>query len=157
MLGSGISHRNLPVGAEARGTHGTHFRVWAPHHGQVAVSLEDERGASLAEVALEPEPGGYFSSLVDRATAGMLYRFRLGDGAERFPDPASRFQPFGPHGPSQIVDASAFSWNDASWTGVSIERQVLYEMHVGTFTEEGTWLSRDRTAAGARRSRHHHD
>ena len=107
----------------------------------MAVSLEDERGASLAEVALEPEPGGYFSSLVDRATAGMLYRFRLGDGAERFPDPASRFQPFGPHGPSQIVDASAFSWNDASWTGVSIERQVLYEMHVGTFTEEGTWLS----------------
>ena len=71
----------------------------------------------------------------------MLYRFRLGDAPERFPDPASRFQPFGPHGPSQIVDASAFSWNDASWTGVSIERQVLYEMHVGTFTEEGTWLS----------------
>src|SRR5687767_8159373 len=56
VLRSGISERRLPVGAEARGAHGTHFRVWAPHHGQVAVSLEDERGASLAEVPLQPEP-----------------------------------------------------------------------------------------------------
>jgi maltooligosyltrehalose trehalohydrolase len=135
-----LSHRRLPVGAEVRGAGGTHFRVWAPQHARVAVTFEDTSGAMLGEYPLQPETAGYFSSLVDLATAGMLYRYRLGDGADRFPDPASRFQPLGPHGPSQIVDPSAFSWNDASWTGVSIERQVLYEMHVGTFTEERTWL-----------------
>ena len=76
-----------------------------------------------------------------RGTPGTLYRYRFGDGAERFPDPASRFQPLGPHGPSQVVDPTAFAWTDAAWRGVALERQVLYEMHVGTFTEEGTWLA----------------
>jgi maltooligosyltrehalose trehalohydrolase len=78
---------------------------------------------------------------VEQAEAGTLYRYRLGAAADRFPDPASRFQPFGPHGPSRIVDPSRFDWRDAAWRGASIERQVLYEMHVGTFSEEGTWLA----------------
>ena len=131
--------RRFPVGAEVCGASGTLFRVWAPRHREVAVVLEDGRGAALAEFPLPAEPEGYFSALVGTATAGMLYRYRLGVMGDRFADPASRFQPFGPDGPSQIVDPAAFTWNDASWTGVSIERQVLYEMHVGTFTEEGTW------------------
>ena len=68
----------------------------------------------------------------------MLYRFRL-DGENSYPDPASRFQPEGPHGPSQIVDPAAFGWTDRDWCGIHIEGQVIYEMHVGTFTRQGTW------------------
>src|SRR4029077_3384930 len=56
-----------------------------------------------------------------------------------YPDPASRFQPDGPHGPSQVVDGFAFHWRDEKWKGVRIENQVIYELHVGTFTREGTW------------------
>src|SRR5262249_36992539 len=91
--------------------------------------------------SLEPEPGGYFSGFVAGLYDGTRYRFRLDDGAALFPDPASRFQPDGPHGPSQIVDPQAFAWNDRDWRGVSDEGQVLYEMHVGTFTLEGTWAA----------------
>ena len=57
----------------------------------------------------------------------------------RLPDPASRFQPDGPHGASAVVDPAAFSWTDSGWPGIKLEGQVLYEMHIGTFTKEGTW------------------
>jgi maltooligosyltrehalose trehalohydrolase len=89
---------------------------------------------------LESEQGGYFSGYVDNARAGDRYRFRLGDG-EVYPDPASRFQPEGPHGPSETVDPSGFRWTDPDWEGIPLERAVIYEMHVGTFTQEGTWAS----------------
>jgi maltooligosyltrehalose trehalohydrolase len=69
----------------------------------------------------------------------MLYRYRLDGGETLLPDPASRFQPHGPHGPSQIVDPAAFGWSDADWPGIHIDGQVIYEMHIGTFTREGTW------------------
>jgi maltooligosyltrehalose trehalohydrolase len=107
----------------------------------VTVVLEDASGAVLVERPLQSESEGYFSSVVDEASTGSLYRFRLGRTSDRFPDPASRFQPSGPSGPSQIVNPAAFSWTDHQWTGMSIERQVLYEMHVGTFTAPGTWTA----------------
>lgn len=88
---------------------------------------------------LQAEGNGYFSALIATASSGSLYRYRL-DGEAAFPDPASRFQPEGPHGPSRVVDPS-FAWTDAGWKGVSIEGQVIYEMHVGTFTREGTWAA----------------
>jgi maltooligosyltrehalose trehalohydrolase len=113
--------------------------VWAPAHRGVAVLLEDTSGLALLECPLQPETGGYFSAVVAEAVDGMLYRFRLGNSSEAVPDPASRFQPVGPNGPSQIVDPSVFAWTDHEWSGISIGRQVLYEMHVGTFTAEGTW------------------
>jgi maltooligosyltrehalose trehalohydrolase len=113
--------------------------VWAPAHPTVAVILEDTSGRALLERPLQPETGGYFSAVVDEAVDGMLYRFRPGSSSDSVPDPASRFQPGGPNGPSQIVDPSVFAWTDHDWSGLSIERQVLYEMHVGTFTAEGTW------------------
>ncbi len=72
------------------------------------------------------------------AREGDLYSFHV-DGNGPFPDPASRFQPRGPHGPSQLIDPSKFDWNDESWHGINREGQVIYEMHVGTFTPEGTW------------------
>jgi maltooligosyltrehalose trehalohydrolase len=113
--------------------------VWAPDHRDVHVVIEDDSGASLAEHALESEPGGYFSCTISTASAGTRYRYRLDEEPDCVPDPASRFQPSGPHGPSQIVDPCAFSWSDARWKGVGRSNQVLYEMHVGTFTAEGTW------------------
>jgi maltooligosyltrehalose trehalohydrolase len=87
----------------------------------------------------EDEADGYFSALVPEAAAGMCYGFRLDGGPGVLPDPASRFQPLGPTGPSQIVDPSTFRWSDSGWKGLTIHGQVLYEMHLGTFTSEGTW------------------
>src|SRR5687768_7302835 len=127
--------RRLPVGAEALPGGGAHFRVWAPRRARVEVVLEDEGGASFE---LAREEGGYFSAFVARAREGALYRFRL-DGDERlYPDPASRFQPRGPHGPSQVVNPARFRWTDDAWVGASLKGQVVYELHVGAFTPEGT-------------------
>jgi maltooligosyltrehalose trehalohydrolase len=132
-----MASRRLPVGAEFTPDEGTRFRVWAPKRRRVDVLLE-EAGRDPLVVALEAEAGGYFSGLSRDAAPGALYRFRL-DGADAFPDPASRFQPDGPHGPSMVVDPKRYRWSDADWKGRPIRGQVLYEMHVGTFTREGTW------------------
>ncbi len=123
--------RRLSIGAEVV-PEGVHFRVWAPRCRRVEVI--HDRGS----VELEREADGYFSGFAEDLCAGALYRYRL-DGGDAFPDPASRFQPDGPHGPSRVVDTLAFDWTDQSWKGVGREGQVLYEMHVGTFTREGTW------------------
>ena len=134
------STRRLPVGAEVTAA-GVHFRVWAPRHQRARVVMET--GRTIGEHPLEPESGGYFSGRVAGAGAGDLYRFRL-DEKDLLLDPASRFQPDGPHGPSQIVDPRAFSWSDTEWAGVGLRGQVLYELHVGTFTREGTWKAAER-------------
>jgi maltooligosyltrehalose trehalohydrolase len=87
---------------------------------------------------LSADEGGYFAGFA-AAPAGTRYRFRLDGETKLYPDPASRFHPEGPHGPSQIVDPAAFAWTDQNWRGVSLPGQVIYEMHLGTFTREGTW------------------
>ncbi len=125
--------RRLPIGAEVVGA-GVHFRVWAPRRRRVDVVVDGLRAP------LEPEPDGYFSGFVAGARKDARYKLRL-DGGDLYPDPASRFQPEGPHGPSQVVDPSGYRWTDGSWEGVPIEGQVIYEMHVGTFTPAGTWRS----------------
>jgi maltooligosyltrehalose trehalohydrolase len=132
-----MASRRLPIGAEFTPDEGTRFRVWAPKRRRVDVLLE-EAGRDPLVVALEAEAGGYFSGLVKEAAPGALYRFRL-DGADAFADPASRFQPDGPHGPSMVVDPKRYRWDDGGWKGRSIRGQVIYELHVGTFTREGTW------------------
>ncbi|EKO37856.1 MAG: malto-oligosyltrehalose trehalohydrolase [Solidesulfovibrio magneticus str. Maddingley MBC34] len=129
--------RRFPVGAEILPDGGVHFRLWAPRHSSVAVVLESGPGAPR-DIPMEPQADGYHAVLVPQACAGLRYRFRLG-GQDTFPDPVSRFQPDGPHGPSQVVDPAAFPWRDALWPGVGIEGQVIYEMHIGTFTQEGDW------------------
>jgi maltooligosyltrehalose trehalohydrolase len=126
--------RRLPIGAEAQQACGVHFRVWAPAGKGVWVEIEG--GPSLA---LSAEPGGYFSGLVAEAGVDARYRFRLEGQALALPDPASRFQPEGPHGASQVVDPARFAWSDAGWRGIPRERLVIYEMHIGTFTPAGTW------------------
>jgi maltooligosyltrehalose trehalohydrolase len=133
--------RRLPVGAEIQPTGGVHFRVWAPRRKQVDALWD----GGMRELA--PEGNGYFSAFFADARAGTLYRYRL-DKAQRYhPDPASRFQPEGPHGPSQVVDPGAFRWTDDAWRGVSLPGQVIYEMHIGTFTREGTWSAAARELA----------
>jgi maltooligosyltrehalose trehalohydrolase len=128
------NRRSVPVGAEVTDS-GVEFRVWAPIRKTVEVVFDDGRA-----VPLQSEGAGYFSGLVRSARAGFLYKYKL-DGSETCPDPATRFQPEGPHGWSVVVDASTFPWTDQKWHGVALPHQVIYEMHVGTFTEQGTWAS----------------
>ena len=125
------TRRRLPIGAELIDG-GTHFRVWAPKRQRVDVIIDE------TATELRAEAGGYFSGLLAKAEAGARYRFRL-DGGDSFPDPASRYQPVGPHGPSEVVDPTTFRWTDRDWRGISATRQVIYELHIGTFTSEGTF------------------
>ena len=141
----------LPVGAEVLLDGGVHFRVWASKRHRVEVVLEGGSESTFVSapivIALDPEGDGYFSKTVVEAEPGTLYRYRL-DGEEvLYADPASRFQPSGPHGPSEVIDGGAFEWHDPHWRGVPLEGQVLYEMHIGTFTPEGTWEAAARELA----------
>ncbi|MEO8800282.1 MAG: malto-oligosyltrehalose trehalohydrolase, partial [Polyangiaceae bacterium] len=128
--------RRFAQGAEVR-EDGTHFRVWAPSRSKVELLIE---GAEGRVVPLEKQDLGYFAVFVPNVGAGARYRFRL-DGRDSFPDPASRFQPDGPHGPSEVVDPGTYAWTDAAWKGAPLADQILYELHVGTFTDEGTWAA----------------
>ncbi|MBV8116061.1 MAG: malto-oligosyltrehalose trehalohydrolase [Silvibacterium sp.] len=118
--------------------HGTEFRVWAPVARQVDVVLT----ANGSRHPLSAENYGYFVGLVRNARAGDRYRFSL-DGGDAFPDPASRYQPEGPHGPSEIIDPHAYRWseNESRWSGVALPGQVFYELHIGTFTLKGTYAA----------------
>lgn len=127
--------RRLPMGAEALPGGGVHFRVWAPRRQRVEAVCETP---TVEIVELAPEGDGWFAGSATLAGPGTRYRFRL-DGQVVVADPASRFQPEGPHGPSEVVDPGSFVWNDAAWRGLEREGQVMYELHVGTFTREGTW------------------
>ncbi len=86
---------------------------------------------------MQPAERGYFRAIVDDVAPGALYRFRLNGETER-PDPASRYQPQGVHGPSQILD-DRYDWNVSNWSGLPLEKYVIYELHVGTFTPQGTF------------------
>ncbi|MBI2399531.1 MAG: malto-oligosyltrehalose trehalohydrolase [Deltaproteobacteria bacterium] len=122
----------LSIGAQVL-PGGVFFRVWAPGASRVEAAVEGKGIYSLA-----PEGRGYFSGFAAGIRAGDLYRYRL-DSGKSYSDPASRFQPEGPDGPSEVIDPGLFPWTDSSWTGVSMKGQVIYEMHTGTFTREGTW------------------
>src|SRR5690606_20086419 len=125
------------LGATLLGGGGTRFRVWAPARRLVEVVLEGGAGAP-AVFPLRPQPGGYHQGDVPGAQAGTTYRYRLDEDLLR-PDPASRFQPEGPRGPSQVIDPDTFRWSDSGWRGLDAAEQVYYELHIGTFTAEGTW------------------
>jgi maltooligosyltrehalose trehalohydrolase len=119
------------------------FRIWAPDHDRAEVVLYEEDGATeRGRAAMQAEPGGFFTALLDARTAvsaagRVLYKFGVG-GAGPFPDPYARAQPFGVHGPSEVVEID-FPWSDAAWKGVALEDLVIYELHVGTATPEGTF------------------
>jgi maltooligosyltrehalose trehalohydrolase len=130
--------RRLPVGAEVLPGGGVSFRVWANRRKKVYVVFEDQ---AIEAIALRAEEGGYFSGVSTQAKPGTRYRFKLDDEAYLYPDPVARYSPDGPHGPSEIVDPTAFKWTDRQWKGVPAAGQVLYELHIGTFTQEGTWAA----------------
>src|SRR5262245_55104445 len=129
MTGSAVSspassagsriQRRFPIGAEYFGNEQTHMRVWAPAAQAVAAVVQ-----SAAATPLHTEGGGDFSGVVE-AGAGARYSFRLDDGNQLLPDPASRFQPDGPHGVSEIIDPRAFAWSDGTWAGARREGHVV--------------------------------
>ena len=123
-----------PLGASYLGGGRCRFLVWAPRARKVEVHLfaPQERVA-----ALEKKPHGYFEAVVEGVEPGSLYKYRLGGTRER-PDPASRHQPQGVHGPSQVVELPG-PGSGSGWRGLPLERLVFYELHVGTFTPEGTF------------------
>lgn len=124
------------LGANLREDGTVDFRVWAPRSSRVSVRILD--GACPCTVELTAEEHGYFSGAIQGIGDGTRYLYRLDDGSER-PDPASRYQPEGVHGPSQVVDPWSFPWQDRQWSGIPLESYVIYELHVGTFTLEGTF------------------
>jgi maltooligosyltrehalose trehalohydrolase len=132
--------RRLVIGAECAGDRGVDFRVWAPKRAQVEVVIEGGSGEGTTHLCTQ-EPEGYFRAFVRQARVGTRYRFRLDRGDRLYPDPASRAQPTGPQGPSEVVDPASFEWHDGAWRGIELLRHVIYEMHIGTFTREGTWAA----------------
>lgn len=134
-----LPSRKYPLGAEVT-PNGTDFRLFAPKCKKVEVALETDKH-NIQYFSLASEGNGYFSGTLKNFSPGSLYRFRLDDDDNLYPDPASRFQPDGPFGPSQIIDSSNFAWSDKKWNGITMENQILYEMHIGTFTKEGTYAA----------------
>ena len=110
----------------------TTLRVWAPRADRVEVDLGHRR------VSMHPADRGWFEADVAEAVAGTDYSFRL-DGSDPVPDPRSLYQPEGVYGPSRVVDHGAFGWTDETWRGFYLPSAVLYELHVGTFSPEGTF------------------
>jgi maltooligosyltrehalose trehalohydrolase len=129
----------LDLGAWPSDSSKVHFRVWAPYAKRVAVDLVGQ--SQLARdppVPMTPCEHGYFEATVCGIEPGAHYRYVL-DGQKSRPDPASRFQPDGVHGPSAIIDPRTFLWSDDHWSGIPIQHFIIYELHVGTFTREGTF------------------
>jgi maltooligosyltrehalose trehalohydrolase len=111
---------------------GVCFRLWAPKQNHIDLKIGDHLHA------MQSLKDGWYELIVPDAHAGTLYQFVLPDGLN-VPDPASRFQPCDVHGPSEVVDPDAYAWQDADWRGRAWEECVLYELHIGTFTSEGTF------------------
>ena len=118
---------------------GVSFRVWAPERRAVDLVFVDSNGHELRTVRLERESDGYFGTFVEDVEPDSLYFYQLDKQPKKYADPASHFQPQGVFGPSQVVDHRGFEWSDDDWPGVKLPGQVLYELHIGLFTPEGTW------------------
>lgn len=137
------SHTGSQLGAIPVSDTQSQFRVWAPSAKSLSlqlVTLTDGKESVVSTHELTRDSDGFYQGLVDDCPAGTLYRFRI-DSQQSRPDPRSRFQPHGVHGPSQVVDPNSFQWSDQAFKGVNKRDLVIYEMHVGSFTENGTYLS----------------
>ncbi|HEY0567784.1 MAG TPA: malto-oligosyltrehalose trehalohydrolase [Xanthobacteraceae bacterium] len=125
--------RAIPIGAEVQPGGGVHFRVWAPRASKVVLSVDGK------DITMRKDADGYAEVFAPSADPGARYGFRLDQDKKLYPDPASRYQPDGVHAPSEVVDPARYRWHDTNWKGPTLARQVIYELHVGTFTPEGTW------------------
>ncbi len=123
---------SLHLGATAR-DEGVSFRAWVPRCRTLDVVVEGRR-----PMAMSRRPDGLFEAAVGGLTAGARYQYRL-DGARYRPDPVSRFQPEGVHGPSVVVDPAAFAWTDRAFAGHALADVVAYELHVGAFPGSRNW------------------
>src|SRR5215213_4940549 len=125
----------LSFGARPLANGSTRFCVWAPLAEQLAVKLMGEQPRT---VRMERGTGDIYEAIVEGVRAGTDYFYVINDEHER-PDPVSRWQPAGVHGPSRVFDPEAFVWTDAQWKGLALKDYLIYELHTGTFTPEGTF------------------
>jgi len=126
---------DAPLGATRLRSGEWQFVLWAPNSQHVCVHV---LGTKERLVDMENGDRGYHVAVIEPVEPGTRYLYRLDDSRE-LPDPASRFQPEGVHGPSQLVDTHGFVWGDKHWVGVPLERSVFYEIHTGAYTEEGSF------------------
>jgi malto-oligosyltrehalose trehalohydrolase len=129
----------MPHGAELQ-QGGVRFRFWAPDCARIVLELEARNAGPAAMLPMTAGADGWHELVTHEAAAGSRYRFVLPDGL-KVPDPASRFQPDDVHGPSEVIDAAAYAWQHADWPGRPWAEAVVYELHVGAFTAEGTFLA----------------
>lgn len=125
----------MRIGANYLGNGRCEFTVWAPLHRQVSVKL---LSPGKGTIPMFKDSKGYWKGAADGVLPGTRYLYRLDEDHDR-PDPASRFQPEGVHGPSEVIDPDQFRWEDSGWKGIDQKSFLIYELHVGTFTKEGTF------------------
>ena len=127
--------RSMPIGAEVQPGGGVHFRVWAPKASTIVLCIDGEN------IAMQKDGEGYAEVFAGSARPGSRYGFRLDQDKKLYPDPASRSQPEGVHEASEVIDPSRYRWGDGGWNGPQLAQQIIYELHIGTFTPEGTWAA----------------
>jgi malto-oligosyltrehalose trehalohydrolase len=132
---------DMPFGAQCLDDGRIRFRLWAPVAKQIDVCLE--RGSKITSLPLIKQKDGWFELATDQAAPSSRYKFQI-DGEQKVPDPASRFQPEDVHGPSEVIDPQVFDWEDQDWLGRPWADVVFYELHVGTFTPEGTFAAAEK-------------
>ncbi|MGC1394230.1 MAG: malto-oligosyltrehalose trehalohydrolase [Coleofasciculaceae cyanobacterium] len=125
----------MKIGSNYLGKGRCEFVVWAPLQEQVAVQIISNKNQVIP---LEKDEWGYFKVIAEDINPGTLYYYKLAGEQDR-PDPASHSQPKDVHGPSEVIDHSQMNWTDHEWSGVPLEEMIIYELHVGTFTPEGTF------------------
>ncbi len=125
----------MHIGCDYRGNGSCCFTVWAPLREKVSLQVPGPDGGILP---MRRDERGYWHAEAEEVRPGLRYLFRLDENVER-PDPASHYQPEGVHGPSEIVDHASSAWQDGSWNGIALKDMIIYELHVGTFTREGTF------------------
>ena len=128
-------HARMRIGANYLGNGNCEFVVWAPFREKVELKI-----VSTPErlVPMSKDKLGYWRAVLNDVSPDTLYSFRL-DGEIDRPDPASYFQPDGVHGPSQVIDHKSFHWDDDNWRGIDIASMIMYEVHTGAFSPEGTF------------------
>jgi maltooligosyltrehalose trehalohydrolase len=124
-----------PIGSLVTGPSQVTFRAWGPWAKTLAVEI---LGSQTETIPMDPQPFGYWETTVSNVGVGTRYQYILHEKLHR-PDPASRFQPEGVHGPSEVVDPLAFPWTDQEWKGLPLADYIIYELHPGTFTKSGTF------------------
>ncbi|UCE78117.1 MAG: malto-oligosyltrehalose trehalohydrolase [Nitrospiraceae bacterium] len=125
----------MRLGAEYLGDGKSEFVVWAPFKKRMAVHLLD---AVDTVAPMKRDKNGYWKTVIHNQSPGVRYYYTIENTVDR-PDPASHYQPEGVHGPSQVIDHDLFAWDDNDWQGIPLSEMILYEIHVGTFTQEGTF------------------